>query len=105
MTKGRDTAFIQQRITELRLQKNVSEYKMSLDLGQSRSYIQGISSGKVLPSMAMFLEICDYLDVTPAEFFSPGRAEAVLTQKVVQKVRELPPRTLALLDEWLGLLK
>ena len=55
--------------------------------------------------MAMFLEICDYLDVTPAEFFSPGRAEAVLTQKVVQKVRELPPRTLALLDEWLGLLK
>ena len=57
--------------------------------------IQGISSGKVLPSMAMFLEICDYLDVTPAEFFSPGRAEAVLTQKVVQKVRELPPRTLA----------
>ena len=65
-----DTAFIRERITQLRLQKGVSEYKMSLDLGQNRSYVQGISSGKVLPSMGMFLEICAYLGVTREEFFA-----------------------------------
>ena len=29
-----------ERITELRIQKNISEYKMSLDLGHSKSYIR-----------------------------------------------------------------
>ena len=51
--------FIRERITELRIQKNISEYKMSLDLGHSKSYIQSISSGKALPSMSEFLYICD----------------------------------------------
>jgi len=34
-----DTKFIRDRITQLRIQKGVSEYKMSYDLGHSRSYI------------------------------------------------------------------
>ena len=60
---------VSDRITMLRLQKGVSEYQMSLDLGKNRSYVQSISSGKALPSMAMFFEICEYFDVTPIEFF------------------------------------
>ena len=32
-----DTKFIRDRITQLRIQKGVSEYKMSYDLGHSRS--------------------------------------------------------------------
>ena len=34
-----DENFIRERITQLRLKKNVSEYKMSYDLGHSKSYI------------------------------------------------------------------
>ena len=34
-----DTKFIRDRITQLRIQKGVSEYKMSYDLGHSRSYM------------------------------------------------------------------
>ncbi len=30
--------FIRERITELRIQKNISEYKMSLDLGHSKNH-------------------------------------------------------------------
>ena len=52
--------FIRQRITELRLKKGVSEYKMSLDLGHSRSYIQHIVCGRSLPSIQELLYICDY---------------------------------------------
>ena len=51
-----DTKFIRDRITQLRLQKDVSEYKMSYDLGHSRSYIYNISSGKSLPPMGEFLQ-------------------------------------------------
>ena len=35
-----DKNFIGERISELRLKKNVSEYQMSLDLGKNKSYIQ-----------------------------------------------------------------
>ena len=55
--------YIRNKITQLRLQKNVSEHRMSLDLGHARSYIHGIVSGRTLPSMQEFLAICDYLDV------------------------------------------
>lgn len=47
-------SFLRQRITELRMKRNVSEYQMSLELGQNKNYIQGISSGKALPSMTQF---------------------------------------------------
>lgn len=50
-------SFIRERISNLRLKKGVSEYKMSLDLGHSKSYIQSISSGKSLPSLTEFLYI------------------------------------------------
>ena len=43
---------------------------MSLDLGKSGSYMRNISTGKALPSMHEFLRICDYLGVTPQEFFT-----------------------------------
>ena len=52
-----DKKYVADRITELRIKKNVSEYQMSLDLGKNKSYIQNISSGRSLPSMSQFYEI------------------------------------------------
>lgn len=37
--------YVRNRITQLRLQNNISEYQMSYDLGHSRSYINNITSG------------------------------------------------------------
>ena len=64
-----DKKYVADRITELRIKKNVSEYQMSLDLGKNKSYIQNISSGRSLPSMSQFYEICQYFDITPHQFF------------------------------------
>lgn len=61
--------YVRDRITQLRIQKGVSEYKMSYDLGHSRGYVNNISSGKSLPSMAEFFAICEYFHITPVEFF------------------------------------
>lgn len=69
------------RMSQLRQAKGVSARDMSLSLGQSAGYINNIENGVNLPSMAMFFYICDYLEVTPEEFFSveladPHAAEA-----------------------------
>ena len=54
-----DEEFIRNRITELRLKKGVSEYQMSMDLGQNKNYVQAISSGRALPSMKQFLKFAN----------------------------------------------
>ncbi len=86
--------FIRERITELRIQKNISEYKMSLDLGHSKSYIQSISSGKALPSMSEFLYICDYLEITPKEFFDVNNTETLKLHQLFLSAKDLPAEDL-----------
>lgn len=87
-----DSKFIQERISFLRTKKGVSEYKMSLDLGHSKGYIQSISSGKSFPSVPELLYICEYLGVTPKEFFDVEANEP-------QLVHELYTLTKDMLDE------
>ena len=73
--------FIVDRITQLRLERNISEYEMSYALGFSKSYVNMISREKNLPSMNAFLAICDYFEITPARFFVPyldGEMEEML---------------------------
>ena len=48
---------LRERITKFREQKGVSESRMSRELGQSKCYLQQISSGKTLPSMGAFFRI------------------------------------------------
>ena len=84
-----------QKSPQLPLKKGVSEYQMSLELGHSRSYIQGIASGRSLPSIREFLQICDYLGVTPQEFFQEEYAtEPIPVQKVREGLRELNEKDL-----------
>lgn len=81
--------FVRNRITELRLNKKVSEYQMSYDLGHSRGYINNISSGKSLPSMSEFLYICEYFEITPAQFFDGDEKSPSLFAQVEKDFKEL----------------
>lgn len=89
-----DYAYIKQRITDLRIEKGVSEYQMSLDLGHSRSYMQNISSGRSKPSIEEFLYICDYLGITPGDFFDEKNQEPILIQKTLSGMRSLTDKEL-----------
>lgn len=89
--------FIRQRITELRIKKGVSEYQMSLDLGHSRSYMQNIASGRSKPSIEEFLYMCEYLNVTPRDFFDESKEEPILVQKALDGMRTLSDRDLIFL--------
>ena len=80
---------IREKITKLRMENNhLSEYQMSLDLGQSKGYIQGITSGRSLPSMKMFLIICEYVDIEPSEFFEDP-IPSVMERKVRDEMKGL----------------
>ncbi len=92
-----EIGFIRERISILRTKKNVSEYKMSLDLGHSKSYIQSISSGRAIPSLNEFLYICEYLGVTPMEFFDEENTEPQLVEKLYALSRKLSEKDLRVL--------
>ena len=87
--KCMDKNFIGERISELRLKKNVSEYQMSLDLGKNKSYIQSLTSGRSLPTMQSFLDICDYLEVTPQQFFDSELHNLPLIDKATDLMKQL----------------
>lgn len=92
-----DEAFVRNRITELRTKKGVSEYRMSMDLGHSKTYIQSISSGRSMPSFSEFLYICEYLGVTPREFFDADTEEPQLVTRLTAISKTLSSVDLAAL--------
>ncbi|MCI9071941.1 MAG: helix-turn-helix transcriptional regulator [Lachnospiraceae bacterium] len=93
-----DEKFIQERINDLRMKKNISEYQLSLELGHSQGYIQAITSGRNLPSMSAFLDICSYFDITPSEFFNPSINNPSLVRNIMEDVEKLSDSDLLLLS-------
>lgn len=87
-------SYIRERITELRIKKGVSEYKMSTDLGHSKGYIQSITSGRALPSIGEFLYICDYLSITPKDFFDQDIAEPLLLRQLINLSQNMSDKDL-----------
>lgn len=57
------------RLAQLRSEKGLSARDMSLSMGQNAGYINNIESGKSMPSLSSFFYICEYLNITPKEFF------------------------------------
>ena len=64
-----NTLFVSSRLTELRLQKDKSASLMGEELGFGSDYIRHITSREGMPTFEEFFAICDYLEVTPEEFF------------------------------------
>lgn len=95
-------SFIRNRITELRIVKNVSEHRMSLDLGKAGSYITNITSGKALPSMNEFFNILDYLEITPAAFFAPCEDASSHHTRLCERLRTADEETLTRVETLLG---
>ena len=72
-----------ERLSALRINKGVSARDMSLSIGQSPGYINNIENGINYPSMQVFFYICDFLGISPKEFFdtdtgNPSKANELL---------------------------
>lgn len=93
------------RLAELRQQKGVTARDMSLAIGQSKGYINSIENGRNYPQMATFFYICDYLGVTPAEFFETENRNPERISALVEKMKKLNEDQLKLIEAMIDNLK
>ena len=82
------------RLVELRMNKGVSARDMSLSIGQNAGYINNIETGKALPSRSSFFFICDYLNITPQEFFDMDSELPEHLRNLVSNLKRLDPQQL-----------
>lgn len=82
------------RLAKLRTEKGVSARDMSLSIGQNAGYINNIENGKALPSMAGFFFICEYLNITPQEFFDIDSEQPEFLNHVIENLKKLNRRQL-----------
>lgn len=77
------------RLAELRIEKGVSARDMSLSIGQSAGYINGLENRNGFPSMQVFFYICEYLGVTPSEFFDEGNNSPLEYRELIEDLKAL----------------
>ena len=77
------------RLIKLRTEKKVSAREMSLDIGQSPGYINGLENRNGFPSMQLFFYICEYLGVTPSEFFDEGNNHPIEYRELLKDLDAL----------------
>lgn len=82
------------RLAKLRIAKGISARDMSLTMGLGAGYINNIENQKNLPSMTVFFYICDFLDVTPKEFFDFDIENPQKLNDVISNLKKLSPQKL-----------
>ena len=77
------------RLARLREKKGVSARDMSLSIGQNPGYINNIENGKAKPSLDGIFFICEYLGITPSEFFDFSSANPSKLDAIVKDMKKL----------------
>ena len=83
------------RLSQLRLARGVSARDMSLSIGQNAGYVNSIENRKALPSMSSFFALCDFLGVTPGEFFDTEAKAPEKIRGIVSALKHLDDEELA----------
>ena len=82
------------RLARLREKKGVSARDMSLSIGQNPGYINNIETGKSKPSLEGIFFICEYLGVTPSEFFDMDSSNPSKLDAIVKDMKKLNDKQL-----------
>lgn len=78
-----------ERLSQLRLAKGVSARDMSLSIGQSAGYINNIENKNNLPSMSAFFYICEYLEISPQDFFDFDNRNPVKINEIMGYLKQV----------------
>ena len=84
----------QTRLAQLREKKGVSARDMSLSIGQNPGYINNIETGKALPSMSGFFYICEYLQLSPKDFFDIDARNPEKLNELIKGLKKLDDKQL-----------
>jgi transcriptional regulator with XRE-family HTH domain len=90
------------RLSQLREQKGYTARDMSLSMGQSESYINKIENRRIQPPISMLFVICDYLKVTPKDFFDESNNYPERLNGIIENLKKLDEEALVHID---GLVK
>ncbi len=82
------------RLAQLREQKGVSARDMSLSIGQNPGYINNIETGKALPSMSGFFYICEFLQLSPKDFFDTDAKNPERLNALIEDLKHLDDKQL-----------
>ena len=88
-------SFIVERIAQLRQDKGVSARDMSMSIGQNQNYINQLENKKMMLSMPAFLYICEYLNITPKDFFDMGNNYPESLNTLVDNLKKLDAKALS----------
>ena len=86
--------FFPQRLAQLRMKKGVSARDMSLSIGQANNYINSIENKKTMPSMQSFFYICEFLNITPQEFFDEENKNPEELKVFIEEAKKLDDKSL-----------
>ena len=89
------------RLAKLRTKKNVSAREMSLSIGQNQGYINHIESGQGTPSLSGVFYICEYLGITPSQFFDFDIKNPEKLNKINEYLKKLNDEQLDALEMFL----
>ena len=84
----------QTRLAQLREKKGVSARDMSLSIGQNPGYINNIETGKALPSISGFFYICEYLQLSPKDFFDTDAQNPEKLNELIKDLKKLDDKQL-----------
>ena len=82
------------RLAQLREKKGVSARDMSLSIGQNAGYINNIESGKSMPSLSGFFYICEYLGISPSDFFDVNTKNPTRLNELMEDLKRLNDKQL-----------
>lgn len=89
-----DESFIAERLGRLRTEMGVSARDMSLSMGQAHNYISNIESRKSATSIQGFFYICEFLKISPRDFFDEGNNNPALLNEVIEELKPLNSKAL-----------
>jgi len=90
--------FFPVRLSQLRIAKGASARDMSLSLGQNVNYINQIENRKAFPTMQIFFYVCEYLKITPQEFFDEGNNSPEHLNDLIADLKRLDYKALSLIS-------
>ena len=100
-----DEQLFYKRLTELRMEKDVSARDMSLSIGLSENYINNIENKHSFPSMQVFFYICDYFEISPKEFFDFDNTNPTKMTELTEKLKSLNSEQLKLIETMIDNMK
>ncbi len=94
------------RLARLREKKGVSARDMSLSIGQNEGYINSIETGRANPSLNGFFYICEYLGITPSQFFDMDSSNPSKLDEIITDMKKLNDQQLETISSLVkGLIK